>query len=50
MHAWIYFTRASSFFAQPGWLGLALPMWAELGPAQKKHKKIEKNKIKNVYA
>jgi len=25
----------------PGWLGLAQPMWAELGPAQKN---------KNVYA
>jgi hypothetical protein len=25
-----------------GWLGLAQPMWAELGPAQKKIKKIKK--------
>jgi len=44
-------------FAQPGhwlgpvtglgWLGLAQPMWAELGPAQKnKNKKIEKQKNK----
>jgi len=42
-------------FAQPGhwlgpvtglgWLGLAQPMWAELGPAKK-----NKKKIKNVYA
>jgi len=23
----------------PGWLGLAQPMWAKLGPAQKKNKK-----------
>jgi len=30
--------------AGPGWLGLAQPMWAELGPAQKnkKTKKTEK--------
>jgi len=41
MHAWIYFTRASSSFAQPGWLGPAQPMWGELGPAQK-NKKVEK--------
>jgi len=25
--------------ARPGWLGLAQPIWAELGPAQKKQKK-----------
>jgi hypothetical protein len=35
-----------------GWLGLAQPMWAALGPTQKnkkqKSKKVEK--IKNVYA
>jgi hypothetical protein len=36
-----------------GWLGLAQPMWAELGPAQKKikNKKTEIEKIeKYVYA
>jgi hypothetical protein len=40
-----------------GWagLGLAQPMWAELGPAQKiknkKNRKVKKvEKIKNVYA
>jgi hypothetical protein len=55
----------SLIFAQPGhwlgpvtgmgWLGLAQPMWAALGPTQKnkknkkqKSKKVEK--IKNVYA
>jgi hypothetical protein len=34
-----------------GWLGLAQPMWAELGPTQKnkKNKKIKKNiKVKKV--
>jgi hypothetical protein len=33
--------------AGPGWLGLAQPMWVELGPAQKKNKKIYK-KIESV--
>jgi hypothetical protein len=34
-----------------GWLGLAQPMWAELGPTQKnkKNKKTKKNiKVKKV--
>jgi hypothetical protein len=34
--------------ARSGWLGLAQPIWAELGPAQKikkkqKNKKVERN-------
>jgi hypothetical protein len=33
-----------------GWLGLAQPIWIELGPAPKKYKKNRKIKIKNVYA
>jgi len=33
--------------AGPGWLGLAQPMWAELGPAQK-IKKIKNRKVKKV--
>jgi hypothetical protein len=28
----------------PGWLGLAQPMWAELGPALKNKKKINRKK------
>jgi len=32
--------------AGPGWLGLAQPMWAELGPAPKKIKKIKNKKNK----
>jgi hypothetical protein len=31
----------------PGWLGLAQPMWAELGPA-KKTKKQKNRKVKKV--
>jgi len=31
---------------RPGWLGLAQPMWAELGPAPK-ILKIKNKKIKN---
>jgi len=31
----------------PGWLGLAQPMWAELGPA-KKIKKQKNRKVKKV--
>jgi len=34
---------------RPGWLGLAQPTWAELGPAQK-NKKQKNKKINNVYA
>jgi hypothetical protein len=30
----------------PGWLGLAQPTWAELGPAKKKTKKNKNKKIK----
>jgi len=33
--------------AGPGWLGLAQPMWAELGPAQKKKYKNRKCRNKN---
>jgi len=29
-----------------GWLGLAQPMWAELGPTPKKNKKIKKKQKK----
>jgi len=41
---------------RPGWLGLAQPMWAKLGPTpknkiiNKKRKKRKRKKIKNVYA
>jgi hypothetical protein len=39
--------------AGPGWLGLAQPMWAELGPAPQnkkiKNKKIESIKIKILH-
>jgi len=36
----------------PGWLGLAQPMWGELGQPKKskKHKSRKVEKIKNVYA
>jgi hypothetical protein len=35
--------------AEPGWLGLAQPMWAELGPAPE-IKKINKNRKVEKYA